>query len=424
MAIKKFEDERDWFFDKRFGLFIHWGLYSIHGFHEQEMYRKRIPRKEYGKLIEEFKPVNFDPEKWLDMAEQAGMKYITFTTKHIDGFCLWDTAYSEFKITNTPYKKDILRQLVEACQRRDFPICLYYSLVDNHHKKYPNRNRPHELIKPEPGDSPSEDLYLEYVKNQIRELCTNYGKIHGIWWDGNHLDRQGSELNDMIHQLQPQAVINSRGLSEGDFAILERDYLANIKDGQLAFEEATEGCQSIGCESWGYRVNEDYYSEHYLKAHILEYLAKNANYILNIGPKADGTFPDRAVNILEDIGQWYNKIKEALINTEPCSEITENRDVLLTKNKNVLYVNCYKTPISYAIYLKPVDLMPVKATLLNNNKKIECILEYFPKSFPDTKKYLRLVNLPLEDFNEPWVIRLEFEKELEHKTASLSEIIG
>ncbi|MHC4873116.1 MAG: alpha-L-fucosidase [Planctomycetota bacterium] len=424
MTIKRFGDKRDWFFEKRFGLFIHWGLYAINGFHEQEMYRKRIPREEYGQLINEFNPTGFDPEEWLDMAEETGMEYITFTTKHIDGFCMWDTAYSDFKITNTPYRKDILRQLVDSCQRRNFPICFYYSLVDSHHANYPSQNRPHELIEPEPGDKPEEDLYLGYVKNQIRELCTNYGPIHGIWWDGNNFSREDSELNDMIHQLQPQAVINSRGLSKGDFAVLERDYLANIKDGQLAFDEPTEGCQSIGCESWGYRLNEDYYSNLYLKSHILEYMAKDANYLLNIGPKSDGTFPGRAVEILKDIGQWFNGIKESLRKAEPCSEIIENRDVLLTKDKNILYVHCFKRPVIHAVSLKPIDQMPIRAILLNNDKQIECALDYFPKSFPDQNKYLRLINLPLDDFNEPWVIKLEFEKEIDLNTAAVSEEIG
>ncbi len=139
--IKRFGDRRDWFFEKRFGMFIHWGLYAIPGWHEQHQWRGRVPRAEYVKLAQRWNPVKFDPDQWLDLAEEAGMKYVCVTTKHHDGFCLWDTKQTAFNTMNTPYGKDALKLLADACHRRGFPLCLYYSCVDWHHPHYPNQGR-------------------------------------------------------------------------------------------------------------------------------------------------------------------------------------------------------------------------------------------------------------------------------------------
>ena len=125
-------------------MFIHWGLYAIPAWHEQLQWRKRVPREEYGKLAQQWNPVDFNPDKWIDVAQAAGMKYLCFTTKHHDGFCLWDTAQTDFNTINTPYGKDVLAQLAEACHRRNMPLCLYYSCVDWHHPNYPNQDRSHE----------------------------------------------------------------------------------------------------------------------------------------------------------------------------------------------------------------------------------------------------------------------------------------
>ncbi len=150
---RRFGDGRDWFFEKRLGLFIHWGIYAVGGWHEQHMYRKRLSRAEYAPFLGQFNPVKFEPERWLDLAQEAGMGYLTFTCKHIDGFCMWDTRQTEYKVTRTPYGKDTLARLAEACHKRKFPLCLYYSCADMHHPNYPNAGRSYELRAPEPGDA-------------------------------------------------------------------------------------------------------------------------------------------------------------------------------------------------------------------------------------------------------------------------------
>ena len=138
MTIKMqyFNDNRDWFFQKRYGLFIHWGLYALSGFHEQEQFRRNISRAQYEKYAEQFNPVKFSPDEWIDCAQKAGMEYMMFTAKHQDGFCLWDTTCTDYNIMHTPYGKDVLKELSDACHRRNFPLLIYYCITDNHHVNY------------------------------------------------------------------------------------------------------------------------------------------------------------------------------------------------------------------------------------------------------------------------------------------------
>ncbi|MCL5281421.1 MAG: alpha-L-fucosidase, partial [Planctomycetes bacterium] len=222
-GIPRFGDGRDWFFERRWGLFLHWGIYAVPGWHEQHQWRARVPRAEYVKLARQWNPTKFDPEAWLDLAEGVGMKYVCLTTKHHDGFCLWDTKQTSFNTMNTPYKRDILGMLADACHKRRMPLCLYYSIADWNHPNYPNQGRHHEL-PPQPQDTPDWGKYLEFLQAQVRELCTNYGAIHGFWWDMNVPKHQDPSINAMIRKLQPKAVINNRGFDEGDFGTPERDY--------------------------------------------------------------------------------------------------------------------------------------------------------------------------------------------------------
>ena len=202
----------------------------------------------------------------------------------------------------------LLAMLADACHRRNFPLCLYHSVVDWHHPNYPNQGRSHELPQPEPGDNPDFDQYLAFLKAQVRELCTNYGDIHGFWWDMNVTGEVIPEVNNMIRELQPAAVINNRGFDDGDFGTPERDNtpLNEVR----AFDKPTEACQAVGRESWCYRENEDYYSDLHLMRSIDKTLAKGGNYLLNVGPKADGTLPDEAVAILNRVSRWYHAVKE------------------------------------------------------------------------------------------------------------------
>ncbi|MFH0797215.1 MAG: alpha-L-fucosidase [Candidatus Omnitrophota bacterium] len=406
----RFGDGRDWFFEERFGLFVHWGLYAIPAWHEQIQYRKRIPRKEYEKLIYEFNPTRFVPDTWLDLAEEAGMKYVCFTTKHIDGFCLWDTAQTDYNVMHSPYGKDVLGILADACHRRNFPLCLYYSVVDMHHPNYPNQNRSYELAGPEIGDEPDLDRYMIFVKEQVRELCTQYGEIHGFWWDANVMKHRDPSINSLIRSLQPKAVINGRGFDDGDFCTPERDWDDSVNK-LPAFKRPTEACQSVGTESWGYKEDENYYSDIHLIRNIDKILAKGGNYLLNVGPTADGSIPPEAVRILRTIGKWYHAVQEAFDQSEPVSHMTENPDVLLTRKNNIFYVHLFKCPASTKVMLKPIDVMPRQAKLLNTGAEVEVRVDLLPSLHPENKKYLYIRNLPVNELvNTVMVVKLKFDK--------------
>ena len=172
MLQKDYKNQRSGLLDARLGLFIHWGLYSINAWHEQEQYRNCLDRSEYTPLMNQFNPVNFNPEEWIDLAKNAGMQYLCFTVKHCDGFCMWDTAQTDYKITNTPYGEDILAKLAGTCARKNFPFCIYYSVPDMNCKYYPNRGRSYELPAPEDGDEPDVGEYVNFVKKHNMKVVS------------------------------------------------------------------------------------------------------------------------------------------------------------------------------------------------------------------------------------------------------------
>jgi len=407
--MKQFNDQRDWFFQKRFGLFVHWGIYSIAGWHEQHQMRARSSYDEYTKLAAQWNPTRFDPDAWLDLMQEVGMKYICLTTKHHDGFCLWDTKQTAYNTMNTPYGQDALRLLADACHRRDVPLCLYYSCVDWHQPNYPNQGRHHELPGPVPGGQPDMARYMEFVREQVRELCTNYGKISGFWWDMNVDKHVDPSINELIRTLQPSAIINDRGYDEGDFGTPERDFdLAPDKAPVL--NGLTEACQSVSSESWGYRFIEAYHTDRHLIRAIDKYMAIGANYLLNVGPKPDGTIPDESVAILRRIGRWYKSVSEALIDVENVSDVVANRDVLVTRRGNTLYVHLYRDPATDAVKLKPIAVAPRSATLLNTGEAVRCELDVLPSEWVTAEPSLLLTGLPVNEYpNTVLVVKLEFD---------------
>jgi alpha-L-fucosidase len=323
---------------------------------------------------------------------------------------MWNTRETSYNIMNTPYGKDVLKLLADTCHRRGFPLCLYYSIVDEHQPNYPNAGRPYELPAPAPGDEPDEEKYIGFLRRQVQELGTNYGEIHGFWWDANVLGRKDPSFNALIRSLQPKAVINNRGFDSGDYGTPERDW-DNSVNTELYFTKPVEACQSVGYQSWGYRVDEDYYTVAHLIGSIQKVLAKGGNYLLNVGPKPDGTIPAEAVSILRQIGKWYNSVKESLVEVEPASMMTDNREVLLTQRGNTLYVHLFKEPETSSVYLHPIATLPRRATLLNTGEKVECDVLALPWLWNEKPNHcLRLKNLPVSGGGGTGlVVKLEFE---------------
>ena len=421
--MRRFDDKRDWFFSQRFGMFVHWGLYAIPAWHEQVLWRGGAgtsgagdspggwTRERYEQLAGQFNPERFDPDAWLDLAEEAGMEYLCFTTKHHDGFCMWDTAHTEYKVTNSPYGKDVLAMVADACHRRGIRLGLYYSLPDWHHPAYPNRGRHHEMFGPRTTDDPDERRYLEYVREQVLELVTGYGEISEFFWDVNVGGFVDPSLNDLIRLHQPAALINDRGPGPGDYDTPER----SLPDG-AEFDRPTEACQSIGRESWGHREDEDYYSHGFLMRSIARIMAMGGNYLLNVGPKANGALADEAHASLTRIGRWYTRVREAFTDTVPASSMLDWSDagiprygeVMLTRRGNTVYALATSDLHTGSIVLPDLTDEPRTVTLLNDGRSLGHRVDLLPTRWT-RRPCLRVTGVPVNEItDEPIVVKLEF----------------
>ncbi len=404
-----FGDERDWFFRKRRGLFLHWGLYALEGWHEQDQTRRHIPRAEYEQLALRWNPERFAPDAWLDLAQETGMEYLVFTTKHHDGFCLFDSQHTDFKVTRTPYGRDILAELAEACHRRGFPLGVYYSVVDWRHPNYPNQGRHHELPA-QPGDQPDMARYQAYLKQQVRELCTNYGPLCSFWWDMNVEGTRDPSVNALIRQLQPGCVINNRGMDEGDFGTPERDWADH--DGVPG--KPVEACQSVGMESWGYRREESYFSDRHLLRSMDRFLCSGANYLLNVGPRSDGTIPEKSAAILRRLGAWYRLVQESFpdrLAPGPAQvrELPGVPDGKLVCKGNRVFLHLPGDLPGEDVIVRPLRELPRRATLLNTGLTLRCANDLTPSQHQEDRGFLRICGLPVNDLaNTCAVLELEF----------------
>lgn len=392
----------------KFGMFVHWGIYSLTGYHEQVRWRFFTPRAEYRKLMNEFNPVKYDPDEWVRLAKDAGMEYICFTTKHHDGFCMFDTKYTDFNIMNTPYHRDVLKELSEACARGGLALSLYYSNPDWDYKYGYNSHSSHQM--PEKGDVEDIGKLKEFQNNQIRELLTNYGKIYTFFWD-IPTNISDPSMNEFIRSLQPDILIDDRGWGDkGDFSTPERF----VPDGHK-FERMTEACQSVGEQSWGYCADEDYFTNRYLTASIDKIRAMDGSYLLNVGPMPDGRIPERSAEIVRRVGKWYNSVKEAF-DAEPY--LLENRGLVCTKRGSTLYVHIPDGLNARGLTLKPIDVLPKSVTLLNDGRSLKYSITTRPEdkgwSAPDNilrRQTLHIFDMPADEFaDETMVLRIELDE--------------
>lgn len=392
----------------KFGMFVHWGIYSLTGYHEQVRWRFFTPRAEYRKLMNEFNPVKYDPDEWVRLAKDAGMEYICFTTKHHDGFCMFDTKYTDFNIMNTPYHRDVLKELSEACARGGLALSLYYSNPDWDYKYGFNSHSSHQM--PEKGDVEDIEKLKEFQRNQIRELLTNYGKIYTFFWD-IPTNISDPSMNEFIRSLQPDILIDDRGWGDkGDFSTPERF----VPDGHK-FERMTEACQSVGEQSWGYCADEDYFTNRYLTASIDKIRAMDGSYLLNVGPMPDGRIPERSAEIVRRVGKWYNSVKEAF-DAEPY--LLENRALVCTKRGSTLYVHIPDGLNARGLTLKPIDVLPKSVTLLNDGRSLKYSITTRPEdkgwSAPDNilrRQTLHIFDMPADEFaDETMVLRIELDE--------------
>ena len=306
---------REWFQDARFGLFIHWGVYSVRGEGEWVMNQKAIPISEYEKLAPQFNPTDFDPAAWVKTAKGAGMRYITITTKHHDGFAMFATKQTPWNIVDaTPYKKDVLKLLADECHKQGIKLFVYYSQLDWHHPDYFPRGWTGKTAgRPESGDF---NKYLDFMDAQLTELLTNYGPIAGMWFDGMWDRRDANWRLDrtyaLIHRLQPAAMIGSnhhlKPFPGEDFQMFEKDlpgkntagFSGESEVGQLPLET----CETIN-GAWGYNKNDkNLKSTRALIHYLMRAAGHNANFLLNVGPMPNGQIQPEFTARLAEIGEW------------------------------------------------------------------------------------------------------------------------
>jgi alpha-L-fucosidase len=341
-------ESRQWFQDAKFGIFVHWGVYSVLGRGEWVMQVEKIPIAEYEKLPPQFNPTGYDAAEWTALAKAAGARYITITSKHHDGFAMFDSKVSNYDIVErTPYKKDVLKALAAACRKDDLKLFFYHSQLDWHHPDYyPRGETGKDAGRPESGNWNS---YIAYMNAQLTELLTNYGEVGGIWfdgmWDKPDADWQLPGTYALIHRLQPKALVGSNHHHEPfpgeDFQMFEKDLPgANTSGFNKAGVSALplETCETIN-GAWGYNAN-----DRNLKStrQLVQYLARaagnNANFLLNVGPRPDGTIQPDFVERLREMGGWLAKHGESIYGTRG-GPIGPRSWGVTTQKKNVVYVH-------------------------------------------------------------------------------------
>lgn len=399
-------------FDNKLGLFVHWGIYALTGVQEQAFARLDMPREEYEALATRFNPVHFDPDDIVLLAKKAGMKYICFTTKHHDGFCMWDTKYTDYNIMNTPYGKDVLKLLADACHRHGMLLSLYYSNPDWHHPKGYNPASTHQW-KAVNQNQPDTVAYRQYIKDQITELLTDYGDIYTLFWDIPP-KLEDPSINELARRLQPGILINDRGFSAGDFSTPEREYKSNAAMCHNRFVRMTEACNAVGEQSWGWRQGEDYHTLRYLTASIDRIMAMGGSYLLNIGPMADGAIDPDQRKIIERVGEWYRRVEGCLEGSEPDTfdyQVKANT-FLATKKNGKTYLHFPEGLVSSAVNVKFYPGTPRRVRLLNTGAELPFAVtplpEYFAANGIAERKYLHIGGIPADDLGEAVVLEIEW----------------
>ena len=380
------------FQDSRFGMFIHWGLSSTLEAGEWVMNNRNIKVVDYTRMMSNFNPVDFDAEKWVSTAKKAGMKYIVFITRHHDGFSNWDTKYSDFKITNTPYGKDVLKLLSAECKKQGIKLGLYYSLLDWTRSDYPYETGRTGQGTGRTGKS-DYAAYLQFMKNQLTELLTNYGEIMSIWFDGHwdqtnpegnadrssRIDWKYDEIYTLIHSLQPQCMIGNNHhldpIPGEDFQMFERDLPGENKSG-LSFQQASylplETCETMN-GSWGYNKSDSNYKTVNEVVQLLVGAAgRNANFLLNVGPKPNGEIQKQFRDTLAELGKWVQQNGQTLFGTRG-GPLKPQPWGVTTQSLNNIYIHIMYPYESENIYL-PLKTKPRSVKFFGTDTDVKYIM--------------------------------------------------
>ncbi len=376
-----------WWKEARFGMFIHWGLYSVPagkygdktGYGEWIMESAHVPVAEYESYMQRFNPTKFNADSWAKMAKDAGMRYVTITTKHHDGFALFDSKVSDYDIMATPFKRDIMKELSTAVRKQGLTMCWYHSIMDWHHPDY----TPHRAWSTTPPPDANFERYEKYLHGEVTELLKNYGKIGVMWFDGewestwNH--ERGQKLYDLCRKLQPSVIVNNRvdvgrggmgGMSDngfaGDYGTPEQTIPATGLPGI-----DWESCMTMN-DNWGYNaVDKHFKSTKTLITNLVDIVSKGGNYLLNVGPRSDGTFPPESVELLKGIGKWMHVNSESIYGTDasPFKKLAYGRATQKAEGSRThIYLQVFDWPKDGKLVVPGVGNDGATANLLGGGK--------------------------------------------------------
>jgi len=388
------------FLKDRFGMFIHWGLYAIPARGEWVRSFEHISNEDYQQYFDEFNPVHYDPKAWAKLARQAGMKYAVMTTKHHDGFCLFDSQYTNYTAMNTPAGRDLVREYVDAFRAEGIKVGFYYSLIDWHHPDYPAYgDRIHPMRDNEAYKNRMEnfDNYLAYMHNQVRELCENYGKIDIMWFDYSYDDMTGekweaTKLIEMIRTLQPGIIIDNRlgasgdggvGLEAeppiyaGDFYSPEQIIPTEGVVDELDRPVPWEACMTLN-DHWGYvALDKNYKTAQNVVHMLIECVSKGGNLLLNVGPTAKGEIPHESVAVLEKVGHWMHDNSASIYGCGK-ADFPKPEWGRYTQRGNILYAHIFERGVA-AFRFDNLQGKVKKARLLRDGSELVLFEPWYSK---------------------------------------------
>jgi alpha-L-fucosidase len=382
---------RQQFQDMKFGMFIHWGLSSVLANGEWVMNNRGIRQEDYKLLQKVFNPTDFNAKEWVSIAKNAGMQYITLITRHHDGFSNFDTKESDWKITNTKYGKDVVKEIADECHRQGIKICFYYSLLDWYRSDY-QWETGKTGKKSARTEKSNWDSYIRFMKAQLTELLTKYGEVSTIWFDGhwdqldNDVDKtlqskvnwHYDEIYSLIHRLQPQCLIGNNHhllpIEGEDFQMFEKD-LPGINTtgfgGADISQLPLETCETMN-EAWGYNITDrNFKSSKVLIHYLVNAAGRNANFLLNVGPQPNGVIQKEFIDTLAIIGNWMEKNASSIRGTRGNVVAVQDWGVLTQKNKTIYVHILNKTDKNNYIFIPQLNEKISAANLFNTNNAIK-----------------------------------------------------
>ncbi|MDF2944889.1 MAG: hypothetical protein K0S01_3747 [Herbinix sp.] len=401
-----------WFRDARFGMFLHWGLYAIPARGEWVRSQERISNEDYECYFNEFNPTRYDAREWAKAAKAAGMKYAVMTTKHHDGFCLFDTKWTMYNATNTPAGRDLIREYVEAFRAEGLKVGFYYSLLDWYHEDFPAYGDAQHPMRDNlefKGKNHDFSKYIEYFHGQVKELLTNYGKIDIMWFDFSYQDMTGekweaTKLIKMMRELQPDIIIDNRlggnikaeepEIYAGDFASPEQIIPPLGIVNQQSMPLPWEACITLN-NYWGYAAKDkDYKSTKQVIRALVECVSKNGNLLLNVGPNAKGEIPKESLSILADVGKWMEENGDSIYECGN-AEYSKPEWGRFTKKGTKLYAHIYDRGIGQ-INLNGLNGKLGSARLLSDGSEISLSKQWNTLDYPEDSFMDMSIKLPDE----------------------------